>query len=378
MNALAYKWSPAMCELVSGIIQLARARSGIFTRRESRVEPFATRLSAFFFPPLITAAGVLFSLMVSSGSTSDAHQDRWDASSFLIPGNIGQYAVILLNQAVPASQRELFVRIWQGASIRLCADGGSNRLLELESEVPDTILKHPHAIVGDLDSITASTREIFSSRGVTIAHKPSQYATDLQKCIQWIEDSERKNGSQLELVIFGGLSGRLDQTAHTLHVLWKLSPSLPSQGGYEDPDPVDEQVEQRGGNLTKRNRTWVVGEGSLAFLLPAGRHTLRLPNRPLGKCCGILPFGVPGGTDSNNSAAKVRTEGLEWDLDPAQPQSIGGYLSTSNHVMYPAAELSTSIPTFGLRGDDSPATITTAIAEVVVETDKPIYWSVEI
>lgn len=46
---------------------------------------------------------------------------------------------------------------------------------------------------------------------------------------------------QYELIIYGGLTGRLDQTAHTIHVLFKLS--------------------------RKRRRTWVVSEDSVTCLL---------------------------------------------------------------------------------------------------------------
>lgn len=247
----------------------------------------------------------------------------------------------------------------------MCADGGANRLLAHASRYPSDELALPHAIVGDLDSISDSTRAHYSSlHGVEICHRPSQYATDLQKSIQWVEDWEaERHGNALNLVIIGGLSGRLDQTAHTLHCLWKLSPPLQSQGGYEDPEA--DPGEKRGGVLRKRLRTWVIGEGSLAVLLWPGVHDLVLPCPPLDVACGILPFGVTGGSGTG-AAAKVRTKGLEWDLDPAQPQSLGGFLSTSNHVVYPASK------------SDDGGRISHRIATVTIETDKPIYWSVEL
>ena len=48
---------------------------------------------------------------------------------------------------------------------------------------------------------------------------------------------------QYQLVIYGGLSGRLDQTAHTLHTLYKLR--------------------------KERQWTWVVSEESLTCVLEA-------------------------------------------------------------------------------------------------------------
>lgn len=51
-----------------------------------------------------------------------------------------------------------------------------------------------------------------------------QYATDLMKCIDSVKELEaRQNaGQQRGILVFGGLSGRLDQTVHTLSLLHKL------------------------------------------------------------------------------------------------------------------------------------------------------------
>lgn len=246
------------------------------------------------------------------------------------------------------------------ATYRICADGGANRLRSaFFTSVNTEAVALPHAVVGDLDSLTDKTKSFFANLGVQIVEKPSQYATDLQKAIQTLEDwegSEVAAGqSQAELVIFGGLSGRLDQTAHTLHVLWKLCPGLAAGGGYEDPDANDTE-NARGGNLRKRSRTYVLGDGSLVWLLPPGHHRLVHPRPVLGKACGILPFGVEAGSGnvSGSVGARVKTKGLQWDVEPDQPQSLGGYLSTSNY----------------LPDGDSP--------EVILETDKAVYWSVEI
>lgn len=263
------------------------------------------------------------------------------------------------------------------ASVRVCADGGGNRLLStFRTEVYDGRLPLPNAIVGDLDSLSIKARSWYAQRGVEIAFRPGQYATDLQKSIQWVEDWENEGGNQLrrdlpmgqlELVIFGGLGGRLDQTAHTLHVLWKLTPGLAAAGGYEDPDlDIENASRKRGGQVEKRRRTYVVGDGSLVFLLPPGGHRLFHPRPILGEACGILPFGVQsnvGEDPSQRTGANVTTRGLEWDVTPDTPQSIGGYLSTSNHVV-------------GIQDGQSSDVSTSLLVEVV--TDEPIYWSVEL
>ena len=106
------------------------------------------------------------------------------------------------------------------------------------------------------------------SQGVDVQVRPSQYATDLQKCIQAIEDDEVSNkAKEMALIVFGGLAGRLDQSIHTLHVLWQLAPGTEDLGGVEDPGEAD-QKDKRGGKLRKRQRTFVIGDGSVAWLLP--------------------------------------------------------------------------------------------------------------
>ena len=87
-----------------------------------------------------------------------------------------------------------------------------------------------------------------------IAQDPSQDSTDLGKCTAYLEQSERRwhadnPGGQgevqrLQLVIMGGLSGRLDQTIHTLHAITRL---------------------RLGENA--REGTWVVGRESIACVL---------------------------------------------------------------------------------------------------------------
>ncbi len=66
----------------------------------------------------------------------------------------------------------------------------------------------------------------------------------------------------------------------------------------------------------------------------------------MGKTCGILPLGV------GNKGAKVKTKGLEWNLE-GDSTTLGGFLSTSNHL-----------------GNKEGA--------VEVENDEPVYWTVEL
>lgn len=290
----------------------------------------------------------------------------WDPTRLLSGTDDGSappaHAVVLLNVALHGDHLHTFEHLWNGgewpvlpsrrlgpladaayaASYRVCADGGANRLFDAYFASPsgsgEEAVSDPHVIVGDLDSLRAEVRRFFEERGVNILERPSQYATDLQKSIHAVEDVEKATraaapgatAAELELVIYGGLSGRLDQTMHTLHVLWLLAPGVVNPRGVEDPNETASAEEQRGGKLKKRQRTWVVSDNSLAWVLPKvsraqtrarrhiwlncdamatqGKHELHLSHASLGKTCGLLPIGTGA------EGVSITTTGLEWDL----------------------------------------------------------------
>lgn len=80
-------------------------------------------------------------------------------------------------------------------------------------------------------------------QGVPVVHDPDQYSTDLGKCLASLVEEEERRGKVTEhqLVISGGLSGRLDQTVHTIHALLQLA--------------------------STRERAWAVGADSIACVL---------------------------------------------------------------------------------------------------------------
>lgn len=144
-------------------------------------------------------------------------------------------------------------------------------------------------------------------QNVSIIHDPDQDSTDLGKCIAALVEEEKRLGEgqgkekEHQLVISGGLSGRLDQTIHTMHALMQLSEA--------------------------RERTWAVGSESIACVLgkvsfsdvawraaradfsglSQGKHDLNISLLHFGDTCGILPVG---------ERAFVQTKGLKWDLGP--------------------------------------------------------------
>ncbi|KAI3624057.1 hypothetical protein CBS14141_002485 [Malassezia furfur] len=232
-----------------------------------------------------------------------AGEDVWDLGELLAPvakdSAEVRYALILLNTPIPHDYWRAFIRLWRRADLRICADGAANRLLDSVGSGAWTEMPLPSIICGDLDSVRED--------GVEVVHRPSLYATDLQKCVHSLEDIEEAGSPEYELVIFGGLGGRLDQTMHTLHVLWQLAPNVPV--GEIIPEPEEPgKAPPRGSHLRKRARTLVVSENCVTCLLSAGEHDLRHNRKILGKSCGVLPLG------SGPPGARVHTQGLEWNL----------------------------------------------------------------
>ncbi|KAH7884514.1 thiamine pyrophosphokinase [Phlebopus sp. FC_14] len=209
-------------------------------------------------------------------------------------------ALIILNQ--PFS-RNLLDTLWSACSWRCCADGGGNRLFDLleqtEGDVDSQRTKYlPDLIKGDMDSLRADVRKYYSSKGVPVLHDPDQYSTDLMKCVQALEEKEKSEGQQYELLILGGLSGRLDQTAHTLSYLHKLRRT--------------------------RSKVYAITDDNIAWVLDQGEHHIHIDHAVLGVTCGILPFGV--------NSTVLSTSGLRWNLDAVE-SSFDGLISTSNHLV---------------------------------------------
>ncbi|KAG2355044.1 thiamine pyrophosphokinase [Suillus spraguei] len=242
-------------------------------------------------------------------------------------------ALIILNQPFSA---ELLKTLWAASEWHACADGGANRLHDVLGASGDPNLRSsflPDMVKGDLDSLRDDVRSYYTSLNVPVIHDSDQNSTDLMKCVQALEEKERltgrevklcfyhyqKNSSleQFEIVILGGLSGRLDQTVHTLSYLHKLRKT--------------------------RKRVFVVTDDNVGWVLNEGEHLIHINHDVLGQTCGLLPVGIDSTT--------LTTTGLRWNLDNTE-SSFDGLVSTSNHL----------VP-----GQD-----------VTIKTLKPIWWCAEL
>ncbi|WVO15068.1 thiamine pyrophosphokinase [Cryptococcus depauperatus] len=204
----------------------------------------------------------------------------WTCRELLRGEATEKYALIIVNQPI---REHVLHNTWRAAAIRICADGGANRLYDVD----DQHKYLPDMIKGDLDSIRADVQEYYASRAVPIKRDDDQDSTDLMKCIEEVPPD-------YAIVLLGGLGGRVDQTVHTMSVLLKAT-----------------------------RKIYVLDQESFAWVLKEGKHEIEIDNSTMGQTCGLLPVGI--------ESAHVKTRGLKWDVD--WETSLTGNLSTSNHLL---------------------------------------------
>ena len=209
-------------------------------------------------------------------------------------------ALIILNSPIGSEPSPLLQKLWNSSHVRICADGGANRLRAARASwVPDLV-------VGDLDSLTPETRAHYEKMGVTIRRYYDQDKNDLEKSLLAAMDDYECN----HICVFGAFGGRFDQVMASMSRLyhWADEPKLES--------------------------LWLYDDFTMAFLLPANcenRIELALP--PLsgdsanhvgeGQTCGIIPLGAP--------CESMTLTGFEWNLTD-YPSAFGGMVSTSNRI----------------------------------------------
>jgi thiamine pyrophosphokinase len=136
------------------------------------------------------------------------------------------------------------------------------------------------------------------------------------KCFQSVDALERESSTPYNILLLGGLAGRLDQTIHTMSFLHK----------------------QRG-----RGRTvYVLTDDNMAWLLDSGEHEIHIDEDLLGPTCGLLPVGI--------DSTILTTRGLQWDLKETE-SSFDGMVSSSN---------------------------ATVADRIWISTTKPIWWNIEV
>jgi thiamine pyrophosphokinase len=222
------------------------------------------------------------------------------------------FAVIVLNQ--PLQLRDsIYVRLFENAIEKVAADGGANHLHELNKKRHGAYALELDCIIGDLDSLTPDSRAYWANKNVPIKKDDDVNSTDFTKAVRYIgkafldeKDDGECNGS-MDIVVLGGLGGRVDQGISTLHHLYKFQ----KKEGYP------------------HGKMYLLSSECITFLLKPGTHVIqaKVPRMKelgvkLGNNVGILPL---------NGLAEITTRGLEWNVTDWKTE-IGGNISTSNHV----------------------------------------------
>lgn len=196
-------------------------------------------------------------------------------SSFPSPHHI-----IVLDQ--PLYHIPNFIVLFNTAILKICADGGTNRLHSFDPTlIPDMIL-------GDLDSVDAVLLNKYQSLGTRVEGSGCQETTDLEKCINKL-DSLKHN--DIPIVVVGVTGGRLDHMMSNINAAFK---SL--------------------------NNIILIGDGNISCRLdPNVDYTLNA-SIFLTPMCGIIPFG---------SNVKCTSTGFKWDMNELE-LSLGGMIGSCN------------------------------------------------
>ncbi|ODQ44413.1 hypothetical protein PICMEDRAFT_74654 [Pichia membranifaciens NRRL Y-2026] len=234
--------------------------------------------------------------------------------------------LLILNQQINILP-DLFAKLWNNATLKVCADGGLNRLRDYDSTSSAYI---PDYVVGDLDSAKKENIEHYQSLGTKKILQSSQYYTDFMKALSLIntffnfpdiisdinhldtvdalekleEERSAESGTKvkaLKIVVLGGVGGRFDQTMATINQIWNLSSRRPHlQFVILNPEHTEIIVLLKPGfnfvaypRFTPQEETEVFG-------------IITEKSRPGLRNVGVLPI---------LSDAVITTYGLKWDVE---------------------------------------------------------------
>jgi thiamine pyrophosphokinase len=188
-------------------------------------------------------------------------------------------ALIIANSPLP--DRSIIKKLVASADFIVCADGGANHARTLRI-TPDVIL-------GDLDSITSSTKKFF-------AHIPTlliedQYSTDLEKAIAFCIKRKAKT-----VDIIGALGERIDHATGSLGCFKKFRNDIRLR--FHDAHGVLSLIDKRISITTKK--------GKKLSLIPVERCTgITTSNLKYGLKNAVLELGVREGISNEATSTRV-------------------------------------------------------------------------
>jgi len=241
---------------------------------------------------------------------------------------------VLLNARLGPAFRTFLHRV----DSLVCADGAVNRLFDEGPHwmggaealrVAIDTMRTPLAVVGDMDSASASNLATVTRRGGAVLRLQEQDTTDFDKALDYLERQEI-DARKRKLLIYGGRPTRLDHMLSTLNSMLRYERSF--------------------GRIVK------LDEYATVEIIPEGSHVVRLAaaHGPLPVSCALLP--------AVGSVSSVTTVGLRYELRH-QPLAFGVCISSSNHAESREIEVSTSDPLVLWTALPRPKTTVTGKAE---------------
>ncbi|EAW11951.1 thiamine diphosphokinase [Aspergillus clavatus NRRL 1] len=300
---------------------------------------------------------------------------EWDPTQFFRESDdpVAPFALLVLNQ--PINERAFTVLNDHGKSLSLSnhdlftvylvrisnAALASSILHYLRRRRRKPLLRHDANSQPGINrhSIRPSVRAHYERLGVRILKDADQYSTDFTKCLKYLSAHAAeiiagrratlpppppRRDTRLEILVMGGLGGRVDQALSQIHHLYVMTREVAESAAAAAAAAVEEEATV--GNL------YLISEESITFVLQSGKHTIRTPrtNRPgisgrggsreeegfylLEENVGIIPLSGP---------ARITTHGFEWDVADWLTE-IGGRVSTSNHIRADVVSVETRVP----------------------------------
>ncbi|SRR5579883_939210 len=156
------------------------------------------------------------------------------------------------------------------SSLIVAADSGAEHLRRLDIR--------PHAIIGDLDSITSETLRFYEKSNSNIIRISEQEHNDFEKSLRWIEASYTG-----EVHIFGLTGKRTDHTLSNLSVMLRYAPKFDRLVAHDK---------------------W----GYHEFILPGNPYSVNCDPATL---ISLTPFGIAEGIVTKNLTYPLQHETLE-------------------------------------------------------------------
>lgn len=201
-----------------------------------------------------------------------------------------------------------------------------------------------HAIIGDLDSVTPETRAYFQSTTFIIKDS-DQDTTDFTKAFnhlyhrslpltarmlsgpapsssrfEEITAAREQVFGEEDIVVLGGIGGRIDQGLSVLHHLYIIQTSL---------DCMQDNLKSDSDSDSWNRGVYMISSENISMVLGKGSHQIRAKQSvsadidlQIGGHCGIIPLKEP---------VTITTKGLKWDVKNYKTE-MGGKISTSNYV----------------------------------------------